>query len=220
MRWRGVGQATLSHGGFSGRSDGGQATLSQGGFPGRVTNSSRTPRGQSCLSPSAPIVAILTLLLATVLLSGCGYIGAPLAPALDIPTRVTDLRAIEYGENIVAQFTLPPLTTEGLPLKTVESVDLYIGAFTAPFNQNAWAASARPFPVHATAPGALTHPIPAREWIGKDVFLGVRAKGPKGKVSDWSNLVQLHVETPLRMPTSLALKNVAKGVQVSWNGSE
>ena len=42
--------------------------------------------------------------------------GAPKPPALDIPTRITDLRAAEYGDKIVVQFTIGPLTTDGLAL--------------------------------------------------------------------------------------------------------
>ena len=67
------------------------------------------------------------LLVTTALLCGCGYIGPILPPALDIPQRATDLRAAEYGDRIVAYFTLPALTTEGLPLKSVESVEVVAG---------------------------------------------------------------------------------------------
>ena len=49
------------------------------------------------------------------LLTGCAYIGPPLAPSLDMPSRVYDLRAIERGPNLVQP--IPPLTTEGLTLK-------------------------------------------------------------------------------------------------------
>ncbi len=99
-------------------------------------------------------------LAAAVLLAGCGYIGPPQAPALDIPSRVTDLRAVEYGENIRVEFTLPPLTTEGLPLTSVRSVEL-----------RAAVSGGTPsiFDVPAVGPGPLGRLIPAREWIGKDV---------------------------------------------------
>ena len=42
--------------------------------------------------------------------------------------------------------------------------------------------------------------IPAREWMGKDPAIAVRATGPKGKISDWSNLVVLPVRPPLAKP--------------------
>ena len=50
---------------------------------------------------------------AVLMLSGCGYIGEPMYPLVNIPKRVTDLAAVERGAAIIYQFTLPSLTTEG-----------------------------------------------------------------------------------------------------------
>ncbi len=50
-------------------------------------------------------------------LAGCAYLGPPKPPALDIPTRITDLRAAEYGDKILVQFTIGALDTDGLALK-------------------------------------------------------------------------------------------------------
>jgi hypothetical protein len=151
--------------------------------------------------------------------AGCGYIGEPLPPALNIPSRVTDLRAMEYGDNIIVQFTVPPLTTEGLTIKDLREVELRAGVGGNPFSLDAWAAAAQRFDVPAAGPGALTRQIPAREWAGKDVVLAVRAIGPKGKASEWSNLVVLPVAQPLARPTSLRAANVERGVALSWQGS-
>ena len=52
------------------------------------------------------VLAVLVILAAAVL-SGCGYAGEPLPPALSRPMRVTDLQAVERGENIAVQFTVP-----------------------------------------------------------------------------------------------------------------
>ena len=160
-----------------------------------------------------------TISLGALVLSGCGYIGEPLPPALHIPSRVTDLRAIERGDKIVVQFTLPPLTTEGLTLTSVRSVELRAGPGENPFSLDVWAAAARTFEVPATRPGALTREIAAREWTGMEVVLAVRATGPKGKASDWSNLVVLPVTPPLVRPASLKAENVERGVALSWQGA-
>ena len=64
----------------------------------------------------APSVILCAVVCA--LLYGCGSIGEPLYPALKIPTRVTDLGAVERGNQIDVTFTTPPLTTEGLAIKT------------------------------------------------------------------------------------------------------
>src|SRR5437879_5813435 len=150
---------------------------------------------------------------------GCGYIGEPLPPALHIPSRVTDLRAIERGDKIVVQFTLPPLTTEGLTLTGVRSVEVRAGQGGNPFSMDAWAAAAKSFEVPAAGPGALTREIPAREWIGMEVVLAVRATGLKGKASDWSNLVVLPITQPLVRPSSLKAENAERGLALSWQGA-
>jgi len=89
------------------------------------------------------------------LLTGCGYIGSPMPPTLDIPSRTTDLTVAQRGDQIVAQFSLPPLTTEGQALKSVQSVELRAGAVTNPFNVDTWAVSAKRYDVPATGPGPL-----------------------------------------------------------------
>ena len=60
---------------------------------------------------------------------------------------------------------------------------------------------------------------PAADFIGKQVTLAVRATGPKGKSSDWSNLVSLDVQTPLATPENVVAANSLKGVKLVWKGS-
>jgi hypothetical protein len=155
-----------------------------------------------------------------ILLSGCGYIGNPLPPALDIPSPVTDLRAAEDGDRILVEFTIPPLTTEGLPLKNLRSVDLYVGPPNTPFNPDTWASTAKHFEISADSPGPVAFDqIQARDWVGQSVELGVRATGPKGKTSSWSNLIPLTVGPPLATPSRLEAENTAEGVKLTWAGA-
>jgi hypothetical protein len=138
------------------------------------------------------------------LLCSCGYQGDPLPPALNIPVAVTDFRAWESGQNIEVEFTLPNMTTEGLTLKKVQSVELHV--------------EDKRYPVPATAPGPVLFEIPARDWIGKTVTLAVRSTGPRGKASAWSNPSMLFVIQPLTKPTTLKLDNVVQGVALAWTG--
>ncbi len=156
---------------------------------------------------------------AAVLLASCGYVGPVQPPTLDMPQHVSDLRAAEFGEKIIAEFTIPPLTTEGLPLKSVESVEVAAGVAPNPWNIFAWAASAKKYDVPAAGPGPLTSQIPIANWIGKDIVLAARATGPKGKVSDWSNLVLLTVRAALSKPAGLKAENVRDGIEVHWSGA-
>jgi hypothetical protein len=150
-----------------------------------------------------------TALPVMVLPAGCGYLGDPKPPALEIPSRVTDLRAAEYGAKILVEFTLPALTTEGLALTKVRSVELRVSSGAASQTVN----------LKAAGPGPIRDEIGAGEWIGKDVLLTVRATGPKGKTSEWSNAVPLPVGAPLGVPANLVAENVAEGVRLRWQGS-
>jgi hypothetical protein len=141
--------------------------------------------------------------------AGCGYPGEPKPPALEIPSRVTDLRAAEYGARILVEFTLPALTTEGLALTGVRSVELRVSAGAATRSVN----------LKAAGPGPVHEEIGAGEWIGTDVLLTVRATGPKGKASEWSNAVPLSLGVPLGVPANLEAENVAEGVRLRWRGS-
>ena len=155
------------------------------------------------------LVSALFALAWMALMAGCGYPGEPKPPTLEIPSRVTDLRAAEYGSNILLEFTLPPLTTEGLALTKVRSVELRVSAGTTSKNLN----------LNAAGPGPIHDQIAASEWIGRDVVLTVRATGPKGKTSEWSNAVPLSVGVPLDVPANLVAENVAEGVRLRWQGA-
>jgi hypothetical protein len=147
-------------------------------------------------------------------LTGCGYVGDPLPPALNIPTPVRDLRGLEFGENIMVEFTLPQLTTEGLPLKSMKGVDLYIGPTVNPFTPQSWAEGAKKYDVSGT-----TREIPVKEWTGREITLGLRVLGPKGRASEWSNFVTFTAGPPLAIPSNLKIENVERGLALTWNGS-
>jgi hypothetical protein len=154
----------------------------------------------------APCVAAL----AAALLTACGYVGAPKPPTLDIPVTVTDFRAWEYGDNIEIEFTLPAKTTENLTLTGVRSIELRV-------SENA--SEGKLVPLSASKPGPVTSRIPAQDWIGKTVVLAVRATGPKGKPSLWSNPASLAVIAPLAPPSTPRPQNVERGVELTWTGT-
>jgi hypothetical protein len=141
--------------------------------------------------------------------TGCGYIGDVKPPTLDIPVRVVDLRAAEFGDKIAVEFTLAPLTTEGLTLKTVRAVELRVTG-----------GAEQTYPIPPKDPGPFAFDAPASDFVGKNVILAVRAIGPKGKASDWSNLVTMDVQPPLATPASVAAANSPKGVRLTWSGSK
>ncbi len=147
--------------------------------------------------------------LVTLLFTGCAYVGDPKPPALDIPSRVTDLRAAQYGAKVLVEFTLPPLTTEGLGLTAVQSVELRAAA----------GASLQSYNVPAKGPGPVMFDFEAQAWTGKQVTLMVRATGPRRKTSEWSNPVALAVGIPLAAPADFRAKADPQGVRLTWSGT-
>lgn len=151
------------------------------------------------------------------LLAGCAYVGEPLPPSLNIPTRVSDLRVIQRGGKIVVEFTIPQLTTDGVTLSRLGSVELRAGAAgQGPFQVEKWAAAATPVETGATRPGAVKVEIPARDWVGREVIFGARVSGRKGRFSEWSELVVRKIVPALERPSGLAAQAVAAGVQLTW----
>jgi hypothetical protein len=152
-------------------------------------------------------------------LTGCGYVGQVQAPALDIPQKVIDLRAAEEGAQITAEFSIAEKTTENLPLKSLQAVELFAGSPEGAADVEKWAASATRYQVPANGPGALTERFPAAAWVGKTVVLRVRATGPKGKRSAWSEPVVLPVIAPLGRPAAPVTESRKDGVRVTWRGA-
>ncbi len=155
-------------------------------------------------------------------LSSCGYIGPPQYPATYIPVPVTDLNAVERGDQIMISFTIPALTTEGLVVKSVGSIDLRLGPNKEKeFNVEKWAEAATRVDVPVPAklgPVAVTEP--AGKFAGQDIIVAVRISSPKGRFSHWSNLFALTVVPLLAVPSSFSVENVAKGVLLQWRAPE
>lgn len=157
--------------------------------------------------------------LAAVCATGCGYVGEPLSPLANIPARVVDLSAVQRGSRIVARFTVPKLTGEGMPIKDVLKLDLRIGPPSDPLQEDLWAASATPVEPTSIDNGTATYEIPSAPWIGKDAVLAVRVIGENGKSSRWSNLVTVPVVPPPDTPADLSAMATAEGVRLSWRAS-
>ncbi len=58
------------------------------------------------------------------LLAGCGQTGTPQAPSLQLPTPVSDLTANRVGDRVTLTWTMPRRTTDKLPLKGLQPVQI------------------------------------------------------------------------------------------------
>ncbi|HEX4594917.1 MAG TPA: hypothetical protein VH157_11615 [Bryobacteraceae bacterium] len=165
--------------------------------------------------------ALATLLCAAgcVLLAGCGSVGEPLYPALNIPQRINDLVVIERGDKIAIYFTIPSLTTEGLVSQSIGSLDLRFDANPAGgFNTDQWTAAAKRIDVPTPSqPGPVHLEIPASEFVGKGMLTRVRVANTRGRMSQWSDVVAVNVEAPLEKPSNFEVRPSAEGPRLTWN---
>ncbi len=158
------------------------------------------------------------LLLSALALAGCGSIGDVLPPTLDIPRPVTDLRVRQRIDKVVIDFTVPALTTEGLPL-VLRSAELRAGPYTRdPFDSDAWAAGARLVDTTGLKPGPAHFELDSAPWTGQEVFFRVRLFGKKGRDNGWSAFAVLRVVPPLATPSGVKAEATAAGVRVNWTG--
>ncbi|HYI94005.1 MAG TPA: hypothetical protein VEX68_10710 [Bryobacteraceae bacterium] len=146
------------------------------------------------------------LLVTAAVLTGCGYVGDPLPPALNIPVSVEDLRVIQRGDKLVLEYTAPSLTTEALVLTHLTSAEALIGDRTVA--------------IETPKVGQPAHiELPAGQWAGRDVGVSIKLSGPKGRQSAASNVVTLRVVEPLPSPAAVKAQLHPEGIRVSWTGS-
>jgi len=127
---------------------------------------------------------------------------------------------MEFGDQILVQFTLPELTTDGIVQQRVRGVELYAGPAGQPFDRGQWMASARRVPVDVTAPGPMEKEFPvAPEWFGRQIVIAGRIIGETGRASDWGGNEILAVELPLTAPTAFQAAPSPSGVALRWTGS-
>lgn len=135
---------------------------------------------------------------------GCGYVGDPMPPALNIPMRVIDLNAEQVGARMKLRFTIPDLTTEKLPVQQV-TVELRGGDVA--------------IPVTTRAPGVAEAEGPVvAEWLGREIAFMVRLQNAKGRYSEWSNVVLRQVVPTVATPAGFAALPAAGGIALTWSG--
>jgi len=123
-------------------------------------------------------------------------------PFANVPSRVGNLAALQRGDKVIVQFSVPTLTTEGQPLKPPVTLELRIGDR------------------HPAAPavnnGIARYEIPAVEWTGKDVTIAARVVGSNGKDSGWSTPYTVSVVPPPDVPHDIVAASAAAGVRLTW----
>ena len=73
------------------------------------------------------------------------------------------------------------------------------------------------FTAAATCPETARAEQPVRDFVGKEMVVGVRLGNTKGRMSEWSNFVAITVEAPLAKPADVKAEGVPEGVRLTWS---
>lgn len=168
---------------------------------------------------------VAATLLALLLQGGCGYVGPVQPPSPMVPLPISDLSAIERGDQIYIGFTAPAATSDEIAIKHFSDIDLRMGPEPTPFDYAAWEQSSRqyvtptppaqdpddpkPFPIHMK--------VPVSEWQGKSIAVAVRTavRGDR-HFSGWSNRIHLDVVPPLDPPV-VKVEPTRDGYRLTWD---
>ena len=187
---------------------------------------SRLGKLRACATFRQRAFFILVTLLCGFLASGCGSIGEPLPPLLNIPERSQDLSARQTPEGVVLEWTWPGVTTEGRPLKNFDNFVVHrlevqdpaapipSGWFESQSQQVAALGSAD---LDAFEPGGkIRLAFPIAGLSGKFFAFGVRGKNRGGRTIGFSNLAFIQVTEPLEAIGRPSLSVLRNGVKVTW----
>ncbi len=187
---------------------------------------SRLGKPRACATSRYRAVLGLAVFLCGLFLSGCGSIGEPLPPLLNIPERSQDLNARQTPEGLLLEWTWPQLTTEGRPLKNFDNfvvhrlevqdpaVPVPPGWFESQSQQVALLGSTE---LDAFEPGGKIHiAFPAAGLTGKFFAFGVQGESRGGRTMGFSNLTFIQVVDPLEAPGRPSLAVLPNGVSVQW----
>jgi hypothetical protein len=151
-------------------------------------------------------------------MSGCGAVGDPMPPLLDIPQATTALTAVQRGDQVLINWPAPVRTTEGVaprparlgPIKIYRVVfpDLKASASDADL-KNAQE-------IQQLEPGKISFTDPVdRAWIGHSVVYALKMTNRRGEAAGYSNVVAVQVQPVLPAP-AIRAEVTEKAVVIEW----
>lgn len=136
-----------------------------------------------------------------------------------IPEAVRDLRGYQRGGAVLLEFTVPEKTTEDLVLKAPPEIELRVGENPqGGFEMGAWLAASGRLPAPEVSGGTAKSRVASEAWAGREMVFAVRTVGPRGRASEWSNLLVLRVVAAPAVPREVRAEGTPEGVRVTWEG--
>jgi hypothetical protein len=170
-------------------------------------------------------------LISLLFLSGCGNVGDPLPPLIQIPTAVSDLQAVQLGKSVRLSWTVPKLNTDGSAATTLSVVEIYRT------NSN----SARPVvtPGQFRESAEIWRRLPKDEFgkfqegeklvlidslaefptfpVGAQLHYAIRTVNHKKQDAGLSNFASLQVLAVPRPPENLGPTVAERSITLSWD---
>jgi hypothetical protein len=146
----------------------------------------------------------LTVLSGCLMLAGCGAVGEPLPPLLDIPVPAAGLAAVQSGDQIRLAWPAPALTTEGASVRPARRgpTHVYRAIFEglrAEVGAAEFAAAAQEAVRLDPSQTAFTDSA-LREWTGRTVVYAIQMTNLRGESAGYSNLAAVAVLQPPPAP--------------------
>jgi hypothetical protein len=161
---------------------------------------------------------------------GCGQVGEPLPPLLNIPGKVTDFRVAQVADKAELRWTWPLLTTEGSTLKDLEKFEVFaldVPADSGPPPVEAFEQLGKPVAVvegdelPATGAGAtVATEIDLSDRLEKHTAFAVRGVSSRGRTGPWSEFAMRNVLRPVAAPAKPDAESTAGGVELRWDPVE
>jgi hypothetical protein len=174
---------------------------------------------------------ILVLVVLCLMLTGCGAVGDPLPPLLDIPQPPTELTAAQRGDKVVISWPAPLLTTENVKPRPDRLGPIKIYRFVLsdlqdkpPIKESKEFKESKTYQgakeIKDLPPGATIYwdtVDPA--WFNHTVVYAVRMTNRRGESADYSNLVAVAV-LKVGPPPSFRVEVKEHAVELRWNAGE
>ena len=147
--------------------------------------------------------------------SGCGSVGEPLPPLLNIPARVEPFEVRQVGSRVVARWVTPDRTTEGANLRRDVKVVLYALDFAAGAPPTAEVFEDLAEPIAEAEDGVVDVDISNR--FGKLTAFAALAVTDRGKTSPLSELLPLALVRPALAPRLSGIETGEGAVRLQWD---